>query len=438
MSNINITFFCFQPIDIKTAPTQYLENTTFIDQKSKGAPINWINDFDQFNDSFKHKKTIKLDTSAFKTYHQSTNLLTPEFDQYIREVDAYLIITPHFSHVMLTFEVHLNISLSSLENKHKNTNLYQQIRHMLVEDSDQASTIRPWAKTIRLEAIQQTKEIFQGSKQTSKLKPCISISPNSGNISCIADSHHLSPTDHHQLTKLLLDINKQAERLRGKIKSINIQGGLISFNGRFHTLVIQNEDDKNRYTPILYHMQFIWSQLRKLNSSLEMISRQISSGLIKDHKHNINIANKLVNHCAYLKQIHESFKLSLERDNEEIYCKIQGNWNIENMLINVCSYSGNLDRYIGKTYQRQSSRQQTRQNNSLLFIGILQIIALISVWADYIQINTQPTINSTHYFLLSWRRLDELSIIELIHISLFPIGLITVILLMLHFRSPED
>jgi len=168
------------------------------------------------------------------------------------------------------------------------------------------------------------------------------------------------------------------------------------------------------------------------------MSRFISNKQVKELKNHVDTANKLVNHSNYLKQIHESFKLSLERDNEDIYCKIQGRWNIENMLLNVCCYSDSLNTFIEKSYHRKNIAQQQKQNNSLLLIGVLQIIALISVWADYLQINTKPTIETTKHFLLSWRRLFELSIIELIHISLLPMGLLTVLLLMLSFKRHKN
>jgi len=435
MSAINITFFCFQPIDIKITSINYLENTPSLNfAKNKGHPFGWINNFTQYNDAFKHKKIVCLNTPKLSTPPINSNDKTGQFDKYIKAIDAYLIITPTFSHVMLSLEIHLALPLNTIKNKHNDLNFYQQIRGMLVEDSTKTSEIRSWAKSIRQEAIEKTEQMLDITKGANSQAR---ILPSTGNITCLAKT---SDTEHKQLIQQLLEINTKAERLPGTVNKIDIQDGIFSFNGRFHTLVIKNnnENENYRYIPILYHMQFIWSQLRRLNSSLEDMSRFISNKQVKELKNHVDTANKLVNHSNYLKQIHESFKLSLERDNEDIYCKIQGRWNIENMLLNVCCYSDSLNTFIEKSYHRKNIAQQQKQNNSLLLIGVLQIIALISVWADYLQINTKPTIETTKHFLLSWRRLFELSIIELIHISLLPMGLLTVLLLMLSFKRHKN
>jgi len=434
MTHINITFFCFQPINITKPSLEELEEPVSTKKiHTAKHSVKWIDDFSQYNPNFEQKQTIKLSIPPFSTSYQNTSELTTGFDQYIKNIDAYLIITPYFSHFMLTFEVHLKIPLNDLGNKHNNGNLYQQVREMLVEDSGERSLIRPWAKAIRQEALKQTEAALQESKRNRK-NSSAHILPSTGNMSCLAESSNLSNKLQCQLTEQLLTINQQAERLKGKINKLEAHKNTISFNGRFHTLIIQNNTDKSRYIPILYHMQFMWSQLRKLNASLEMVNLRLSSGEAADHKSNIYIASKLVNNSGYLKQVHESFKLSLERDNEDVYCKIQSIWNIENMLSNICGYSDNLNNFIEKSYQRQNSIQQARQSKSLLFIGILQIIALISVWADYIQINTQSTIKSTNLLLLSLSQLNELSTIELIHIGLLPLGVSIVCLLLLSFR----
>ena len=221
----------------------------------------------------------------------------------------------------------------------------------------------------------------------------LKILNNSGNITNVAILENLNDKEFEKYSNYLLNLNSLAERNQNysspiKIKSANSKhDNLYFFNGRFHTIILQNKKDKYRYIPIQFQMQYLWFYLSKqINLILEFYNDNIlknnSISKISEYSDKIDaIINKIEN----LNIFNQKFKLSIEADSK-IYHAIEEKWNIENMIKTSNEYVVYFKDYLARIYTKKSSKMEQRQNKILLFITLFQFIALLSVWNDYLNL----------------------------------------------------
>jgi hypothetical protein len=87
----------------------------------------------------------------------------------------------------------------------------------------------------------------------------------------------------------------------------------------------------------------------------------------------------------------ENFKLTIEMDNGLILSQVESRWNIEKSLANAAQYIAIFKDYIDRLYAKPQAASASRQNSILFVIVCLQIIALLSVWTDFLSI-TDPAL----------------------------------------------
>ena len=91
----------------------------------------------------------------------------------------------------------------------------------------------------------------------------------------------------------------------------------------------------------------------------------------------------------------ENFKLTIERDHELVFDKIEGAWNIEKSLGNARQYIVMFKDYIDRLYVKRQAASESRQNSILFVISCLQLVALLSVWSDYLSITDLNSVPSS-------------------------------------------
>jgi len=197
-----------------------------------------------------------------------------------------------------------------------------------------------------------------------------------------------------EATNLFLRLNQMAERNQDRSTPIELNSlqnsnfkDVYYFSGRFHTIILSNPKDKLRYIPIQFQMQFLWFYLSKqINLILEYyndtISQDNSIEILQDYSDKLDV---IINKISNLNIFNQKFKLAIETDSK-IYNKIQGKWNIENMIQSSNEYIVFFKDYLSRLYNKKSSKLGQRQNTILLSISLIQFIALISVWTDYLSI----------------------------------------------------
>ena len=241
--------------------------------------------------------------------------------------------------------------------------------------------------------IKETKKFIDANFNLKDSADSLKILNNSGNITNVAILENLNDKEFEKYSNYLLNLNSLAERNQNysspiKIKSANSKhDNLYFFNGRFHTIILQNQKDKYRYIPIQFQMQYLWFYLSKqINLILEFYNDNIlkdnSISKISEYSDKIDaIINKIEN----LNIFNQKFKLSIEADSK-IYHAIEEKWNIENMIKTSNEYVVYFKDYLARIYTKKSSKMEQRQNKILLFITLFQFIALLSVWNDYLNL----------------------------------------------------
>ena len=241
--------------------------------------------------------------------------------------------------------------------------------------------------------IKEAKNFIDANFNLKDSADSLKILNNSGNITNVAILENLNDKEFEKYSNYLLNLNSLAERNQNysspiKIKSVNSKhDNLYFFNGRFHTIILQNQKDKYRYIPIQFQMQYLWFYLSKqINLILEFYNDNIlkdnSISKISEYSDKIDaIINKIEN----LNIFNQKFKLSIEADSK-IYHAIEEKWNIENMIKTSNEYVVYFKDYLARIYTKKSSKMEQRQNKILLFITLFQFIALLSVWNDYLNL----------------------------------------------------
>lgn len=404
---ISHKFYCFQPIQIKTEKFNTLLHSKlnldlFNAYKADALP-NWINKFDELNNFFNSIIPIKLDVHITKNelkeelidsfkinniYSLSSNVETTNF---------YLLFDYKLMYFILVYEIEFlfDIDLHTDYFKYYNNNdLYNNIRNMIVKE-DNNSKLTQWASKIHSVTL-TTIYTFLKELDFSIQEQDINIKNNTGNITNIIDISNNQNKNINEYIQNIIQLNNFAERLCSDKKPIilenttiqeNRYNGMYHFNGRFHTLVINQKSDLLRYIPIQFHMQYMWFYLKQINFLLEEeYDKIMNTNSLKNISKQSQIIDNLITKIEILILHNEKFKLAIEIDNELIYSKIQVSWNIENMLTTSNRYINYFKDYLLRIYNRKRSKVEQKQNTILLFISIFQFVALISVWMDYISI----------------------------------------------------
>ena len=80
-----------------------------------------------------------------------------------------------------------------------------------------------------------------------------------------------------------------------------------------------------------------------------------------------------------------------------------------------------------KLSNKKISRAQKRQNNILFVISLIQIIALVSVWNDYLSLLNESSIQNADELISLFNGIDNLMMFN----GLMPLGLSSIVIISL-------
>lgn len=416
---IEQTFYCFQPIEIKTEVfTNLLQSKISINftKKHKGNFLpKWLDNFNMFNNVFNSIINIKIDSNIpsdilkdnlFEDFKVNGKLSLSN-NLNLDKTNFYLLFDFKAMYFILAYELNFKFDLDKdkyfFNLYENNQDLYNTIRKMLVKE-DNNSLLTKWANKIQTTTISKIYTVLKDEININLDKKDIVIQNNTGNITNIVDLSKSNLKNKELFIQKIIELNNHAERLKNsktpiilddseKIKYSDLYSyNLYHFNGRFHTIILNEVADLYRYIPIQFHMQYMWFYLKQINIVLEEQYNQImDNDSFKNISFYTNTIDNLINKIELLVIHNEKFKLALEIDNEKIYSKIQVNWNIENMLLSSNRYINYFKDYLSRIYNKKTSIREQKQNKILLFISIFQFVALISVWTDYLSIIDKET-----------------------------------------------
>jgi hypothetical protein len=304
-----------------------------------------------------------------------------------------LLYDPRFFQFFIIYELQfalpeeklISLLMGSTLNQQKD-DLYNTLRRMLVkEESD--SSLGKWGQGVHDSLTGLVTDLIQKVISENGVEQVAKIGKNTGNITFFfnAASHNMA------LKNALISCNSGAESIqRDVIPTLDDDNVFYAFYGRFHTIVAPDESYYYRYFPIQFHMQFIWFITGYYLEAMDRLNNEIIS---KKSNHffqkNVDEVDAFVNKIQFLIMHNENFKLSIEMDNELVLSKIENRWNIEKSLANAAQYIAMFKDYMDRLYTKRQAAAASRQNSILFIISCLQIIALLSVWADFLSI-TDP------------------------------------------------
>lgn len=414
---IEFKMMCVQPIRIDSdVYTNMIDDTQFsttIKDNFDGHTFNikWLDNFTDKYRKFRSFKPIKLPTDMPKIdllledFSHSRFKIGGEFNlgDFFKpnESNVELLYDQRFFSFFIVYELAFSMpeelllkTLSYSQLNQQKTDLYNSLRRMLVKE-EQASELSSWGLGIRDKLITHVTELISSSiniKAPLNVNNVAMIGKNTGNITFYFEAD----CSNTNLKQAILNCNAGAESIKREILPI-IDNDIVCycFFGRFHTIISKDNAHYYRYFPIQFHMQFMWFITGFYLEILEKLNDDVNSkntGVFL--KNRLDEVDSYVNQIQFLIMHNEKFKLSIEADHELVLSKIEKSWNIEKSLENSAKYVSMFKEYLGQRHTKKQERATHRQNIILFMISCIQIIALLSVWADYLSITNAQNLPS--------------------------------------------
>ncbi len=405
---IDITFYCIQPIEIDEHIYQELLITDYNLEKIKEythTDFNslWLQEFSSKNrvyaNFFSLKEKEKLSSELLrKDLHPFGGNIQIELSKFfIAQESRYeLLFDLKMLFFFLSFEIHFKIPKEKVDLilKCQEENLYTYIRSLLVKENDE-DKLAVWVDNVRRKSTELI-VAFSNNVLNYKLENnYIRIKNNTGNITAIIyDKEFESRKEQWKCC------NESAERLEVHSEPV-YENEYVSymFYGRFHTILLAREKEKQRYVPVQFHMQYMWFIIDFFNAMLDSLNIQVIERKNKKLEKVSDIIYEVINKVQLLNIHNERFSSAIEIDNTLIYKKIESKWNILINLQTLKDYILIFKDYLERLFSNKMAIVQRKQNKILFAISFLQIAALISVWNDYLSLLDESSIKNVDEIL---------------------------------------
>ncbi|HHX59845.1 MAG TPA: hypothetical protein GX707_03760 [Epulopiscium sp.] len=448
---IRMNFYNIQPIQIKETALKKVfgarVDLSSLDKVCTNKKPEWLKEFLAVHDIYKSFKLIEVDPISLellKEDMQHSRYVKNQYplDKHIiyEEVDYYLMFDFKAMFWILVYEIPVEFAVNELnrylgvkelqKNMAESKNdLYNVIRDLMVR-SYAESNIGKWAVAVEEMVISKVHMILTKIYKLKIERETVYIPFNTGNITNVVCFKNLNKEDYCKYTKLIMELNEFSERINYHMDLIELKDEtLYSFNGRFHTIILKGNCSRHRYIPIQFHVQYMFIYLSVLYKLMETLNGEIltsNSGKIITEQNNLidDIINKTQTICIF----NENFKMAIESDNENIYCKIEKYWNLEKSLEGTERYVDNFKNYLDRLYLKMNAKNDNKQNNILFFISMLQLVALMSVWNDYMAIVSIENTDSEGVLVLLFGSVENLQRFNL-YLPIFFFGFIGILTL---------
>lgn len=414
-NSVALNFFCVQPLRLSDDLFISLLSTNLNAQRlevySKNTEPKWITKFNK-EQLYRYFNVILyrqgeqanaglLATESTDKFKVNGISLAEAFD--VSNCCFYTIYDTRLRFFIIVYEIQLFFAIDTLNNitaHHKdNRDLYNTIRSLLVKEEEDSPLSR-WCEYAREDALKTTTKFIQDVYSIKTERDKIYIDDNTGNITNVAIIP--SGIDKHEFNKInknLISLNQIADsrvvvndepillnRCTRQPDDDIYDYDLYYFGSRFHTITTSLDNCKYRFIPIQFHIQYMWFYLRKINNTIDVKyneARELTHS--RQLEANTHLMDELIFIIETLKIHNERFKLVIEKDNR-IYTSVEKKWNIESLLSCSTTYISFFKDYLSRLHNTRTTATVRRQNKILLVISLLQFIALISVWTDYINL----------------------------------------------------
>jgi hypothetical protein len=446
MNKIKFSFMGVQPINLSTQ--LYMDllikkiSFTQLDDIEEGeSSFDWMKKYNSIYDVYEDlyawdipQTTLELKKDLFRDGPSlNTRKDTLHLSEYLNFSKATLYFDPRFVYFVLVYQIDFEIAYDILckfldynpnQNNIEYKDLYNTVRNTIVKEQSN-SKISVWGEAIQNNVQFKIKDILESLYKIKIDSGTINIPVNSCNISNFIMLPQMSKEE--ELVKKLISLNIFAERLTSEIKIEPLYNNTVyfSFNGRFHTIILKNKQDIYRFQPLQFHIQYMWFLVERYNTIMNEINKYLmqTDSLKKLQKYS-HLIHVMINKIELLSLHDMNFKHSIEVD-IEIYERNEKRWSISKLLQSSMQYVSFFKDYLDRLFSQKNALYQKKMNLILLGISFLQLLALVSVWNDYLSTLNKNNLNVDSKLLSLFGN----SIDNLLTFNLFvPLGFIAVMI----------
>ena len=265
--------------------------------------------------------------------------------------------------------------------------LYNTLRNVFV-NSDGIEEKTAWVADAEAEARRRIVQVVATLSGVSLALDDVNVVESNGNVTNFFIPRGVSDEGLKKLRDQLRQTNRYAERIDEDVDPVfEDEHVFYLFKSRFHTIMLDDARKEVQYMPIQFHAQYLWCYLSTMSALVRdaedsMLAKRFGKSSRKD---SVSM-DAIINSVQYAVFMNAGFKRAIESDGELIFKKIEKLWHLESSLGQLEKFSEHLSGHLQRAYQRFSSDAERRQSNALFLLSALQILALLSVWADYLSL----------------------------------------------------
>ncbi len=268
----------------------------------------------------------------------------------------------------------------------ESVDLYNCLRNGIVRISD--GPVSDFVTQAEEAAFSKIAEIFSVSYGLTLRKDQMLATTDSGNITVV--TAHKNQIQAQAICDTVFATNRAAERIEYFDNDAHLYNCDCLFNGRFQSIVTASPERQFHFIPITYQAQFTWSYLSMLSNTIENLNLALQSKkhaeLSVENKH---LISAMIEKNQILAYEDEMFKRSIENEYDLVYKKFEDAWHLDSSLQAQEKYISNLSDYLNRAHMEESEHINLRQNKTLFIISLLQILAFISIWSDFLDLGAE-------------------------------------------------
>ncbi len=413
MNTVRFSFLGVQPIHIKSdlyigLITKKI-NLYKLNELSTANSLKWLDQFIHNYDVYEDLYEIpipRVNADLKKDFYRSFHPLnskneTLSLSKYLKNENVKLYFDPRFVYFIAIYVIEFEIPIDILdqfldykpdENNTDKKDLYNIIRSIFVKDK-QSHQLGTWGQEVHEHILTQVKNVLTAIYSIELRKDDVSIPESTCNISNIVFAkEHINDK---KFVEKLINLNIYAERLTSNRHMKPLYNGTVyfSFHGRFHTIILKNESDMYRFQPLQFHIQYMWFLVERYNKIMSGINRKLMEIDSRQYLQKyISIIHTMINKIEFLRLHDMNFKHAIEVD-IEIYETNEKQWSVSVLLDAAKQYVSFFKDYLERLFNQKNAQFQKRLNFILIAMSFMQLLALISVWNDYLSISNQENLN---------------------------------------------
>ena len=358
---------------------------------------SWLKDYNALHHTFRNtycRNLVEEDGVSREDVASSFDAcVSSSIGRYLAEDDpfeAFLFYGPHLRQWLILHRVRFRfpqeelaaLIQESLDPDEGARDLYNELRDAFVVTNGEGrkaafvAVLEQRARRLIAEGVRQLYSVSMSADD-------VEIVDSSGNITFFVSWDDVACES--ELASSIARVHEKAERQGSTAEPLGVpDAAYYAFWGRFHTVITKEPHYENRYMPIHFQAQLLWSYLSTMNLVMQEVEDSALAHVLDRDKSCSEFMDALINSVQYADFMNEDFKRSIEGDYGLIYRYVEKRWHLDDMLLRLRDFSLYLSDCVKRDFQKRSLASEARQNKILTAIALLGVLALIETWANYL------------------------------------------------------